>query len=410
MTKQPTYDVAVVGASIAGCSAAILYARAGLKVALIERHSDIDAYKQICTHFIQSSATPTIERLGLHGPLERAGAVKNAIDIFSDWGWIRVPGAPHGYNARRQVIDPMVRWMAANTPGVDLLLGHSVRELIQAGGRTVGVKATTDDGKTVDVASTLVVGADGRNSRIAKLSNVKQRVRENTRFLYFAHFEDLPLASGRTSQLWMFGRTIAHGFPNDAGITVLACSPNKSELPAFKADLDGAFASYFAGLPNAPDPRDGRRVGQVLGMIEAPNVSNDPVAPGIALIGDAATSSDPAWGVGCGWAFQSAEWLVDSTAPQLADGDPAAMDLALAEYRKKHASRIGVHHKLIADFSTGRPLNAIERLTFSAAARNARAARRFESFASRREGVQAIVNPAAIAHSLWVNAHAMLGS
>ncbi len=58
------YDVAIVGASTAGCTAARLYAQQGARVALIERRPALDAYKTVCTHFIQSSATPTIERLG----------------------------------------------------------------------------------------------------------------------------------------------------------------------------------------------------------------------------------------------------------------------------------------------------------------------------------------------------------
>lgn len=52
-----SYDVAVVGASIAGCTAARLYAQRGARVALIERRPSLDAYKTVCTHFIQSSAS-----------------------------------------------------------------------------------------------------------------------------------------------------------------------------------------------------------------------------------------------------------------------------------------------------------------------------------------------------------------
>ena len=86
-----TYDVAVVGASIAGCTAATLLAREGASVALIERHCDPNAYKALCTHFIQPSAVPTMERLGLLPLIEAAGAVPNEIDMWTRWGWIRNP-------------------------------------------------------------------------------------------------------------------------------------------------------------------------------------------------------------------------------------------------------------------------------------------------------------------------------
>src|SRR3954469_2865999 len=68
------FDVAVVGASIAGCAAARLYALRGARVALIEQRPDPEAWKVICTHAIQSSATPTIERLGFWAPLGARGA------------------------------------------------------------------------------------------------------------------------------------------------------------------------------------------------------------------------------------------------------------------------------------------------------------------------------------------------
>ena len=77
------YDVAIVGASIAGCTAATLYARAGLKIALIERDSSLDAYKKPCTHYIQASATPTIQRLGLAERIEAAGGMRNCIDLWT---------------------------------------------------------------------------------------------------------------------------------------------------------------------------------------------------------------------------------------------------------------------------------------------------------------------------------------
>ena len=74
MSITSEYDVAVVGASVAGCTTAALLGRAGAKVALLEQRPDPRAYKTVCTHFIQASATPTLERLGLTERIEAAGA------------------------------------------------------------------------------------------------------------------------------------------------------------------------------------------------------------------------------------------------------------------------------------------------------------------------------------------------
>ncbi|HEY9845036.1 MAG TPA: FAD-dependent oxidoreductase, partial [Candidatus Caenarcaniphilales bacterium] len=146
MTTQSLYDVVVVGASIAGCTAAIFFARRGLQVALIERQAVPNAYKKLCTHFIQSSATPTIKRLGFDEVIEAAGGVRNNMEVSTPWGWIRPPhqqakGHPaYGYNIRREKLDPLLRDYAAQTPGVQLLLGQTARQLLTTQGRFTGVE------------------------------------------------------------------------------------------------------------------------------------------------------------------------------------------------------------------------------------------------------------------------------
>ncbi|MGC1584559.1 MAG: FAD-dependent oxidoreductase, partial [Rhodomicrobium sp.] len=173
MPGRAEYDAAIVGASIAGCSAAIFLARNGAKVALIERDPDPAAYKKVCTHFIQASATPTIERLGLAEAIEAAGGVRNELEVFTRWGWIAPPAAQdiarpaYGYNIRRETLDPMLRKAAIATPGVDFIPGFSARELLIAKGRIGGVLVHGAGGAEKEIEAKLVVGADGRNSRIA---------------------------------------------------------------------------------------------------------------------------------------------------------------------------------------------------------------------------------------------------
>jgi 2-polyprenyl-6-methoxyphenol hydroxylase-like FAD-dependent oxidoreductase len=121
MPSQSQYDVAIVGAGIAGCAAAIFLGRAGARVALIERDDDPAGYKKLCTHYIQASATPTLERLGLARAIEEAGGVRNDAEIFTRWGWIVTPSEQtirrpaHGYNIRRSKLDPMLRKEVANS-------------------------------------------------------------------------------------------------------------------------------------------------------------------------------------------------------------------------------------------------------------------------------------------------------
>ncbi len=373
-------------------------------MALIERHSDPNAYKALCTHFIQPSAVPTMERLGLAALIEEAGGLRNSLVMYTRWGWIGGDSEdlPHGYNIRRQTLDPMLRRLAAQTPGVEYMPGRSARGLVEEGGRVAGVEVRNRADRTQDIRARLVVAADGRNSRIAKLAGGPTKVKPNNRFFFFAHYRDLPLASGPRSQMWMLEPDVAYAFPNDDGVTLLGCMPSKERLPEFKEDLKGAFERFFEDLPQAPRLSDAERVSKVMGYVDYGLVSRPAARPALAFVGDAALSSDPLWGVGCGWAFQSAEWLVDSAADALLDnGD---LDQALRRYRKLHRSKLAGHHSLISDFATGRPYNAVERLMFSASARDERSLRHFHAFGSRLIGVREFLAPRAITRALWVNA------
>src|SRR4029077_20348863 len=87
----PAYDAVVVGGSLAGCATAIQLGRAGLRVALVEKQPDPQAYKRVCSHVIQAWGVRPIERLGMLEPMEAAGALRPRIHIWTKWGWIEAP-------------------------------------------------------------------------------------------------------------------------------------------------------------------------------------------------------------------------------------------------------------------------------------------------------------------------------
>src|SRR3712207_6934859 len=82
MAAGDRFDVVVVGASVAGCTAARLFGQAGARVALVEKRPDGDAYKVTCTHAMLSSASPTITRLGLD-PLLDARSEEHTSELQS---------------------------------------------------------------------------------------------------------------------------------------------------------------------------------------------------------------------------------------------------------------------------------------------------------------------------------------
>src|SRR5436309_1016165 len=338
MDDGARYDVAVVGASLAGCTAAVLLARQGARVALVERRGEPGFYKTMCTHFIQASATPTIERLGVAEKIEAAGGVRNGLEVWSRYGWLRpVPGPdyPHpkyGYDIRREKLDPMLRDLAAATPGVDLLLGHTATGLLGYPGRPSGVRLSSRDRSEREIAARAVVAADGRDSHVARMAGVRARVKRHDRFGYYAYYRDLPLVSGDRTLFWFLDPDIAYAFPQDDGLTLLATFQTKDRASWFKRDLEANFEAYFRGLPNAPDPARGTRTSKILGKLEMPNTMRPAAVPGLAFVGDAAMAADPLWGVGCGFAFQSGEWLAEELGGALADGSETVVDAAPERY------------------------------------------------------------------------------
>lgn len=408
MADSTEYDVVIVGGSIAGCAAASLYGRRGARVALVERSADPSAYKTVCTTFIQASATPALERLGLVPKLEAAGAVRNAIDIWTRWGWIRPEfdesygGQRYGYNVRRETLDPMLRALAAGTPGVELITGASATALQRDGQRVTGVVVRGRDGGERELRADLIVGADGRASRVAQMAGVKVSTKPHGRVAYFAHYRDVALTAGTRSQMWLLEPDLAYAFPHDDGVTILGAMVTREKLPAFRTDPHGSLERVFEGLPEAPSLAGSRRVSKLIGKLDMTNTSRPAASPGLALIGDAAMASDPLWGVGCGFALQSAEWLVDRTADAVLSGH--GLDSALARYRRRHRQALAGHHFLMNDFASGRPLNLIERAMFAAAARDDAMARHLYDFGSRQRGPSQFLAPWAVARAAWVNA------
>jgi flavin-dependent dehydrogenase len=405
MGQHLRYDVAIVGGSIGGCTAALFFARRGLRVALIERNEDPHAYKKVCTHFIQPSAVPTLERLGLTGMIEAAGALRNRLEVHTRWGWIRdsEDAQRYGYNIRRETLDPLLRTLAATTVGVDFMPGASPERLLEHHGRIVGVEIARQGRPTVAVDARLVVAADGRHSQMVKLAGVPVKSKVNGRFTYFTYYRDLPLSSAVNSQYWYMEPELAYAFTNDDRLTLLGAFLPNDQLAEWKRDVQGHFVRFWDRVPGAPSLRAAEQVGEMRGMVHMPNVSRPAAWKGMALVGDAALSLDPIWGTGCGFAFQSAEWLADCAGDALGDGAPSdrAIDRGLEQYRKRHRAATLGHALHIADFSKARDNRFLETLLMSAATRDGEIAHSLLEYLARDIGITHLARK--VLRAIWVH-------
>lgn len=397
-------DVAVVGASLGGCTAATLFARTGLRVALLERNADADHFKRLCTHFIQPSAVPTIDRLGIADAIVAAGGKRNVLEVWTQWGWIKGTATSKGYNLRRQKLDPLMRTLAASTPGVEFVPGCTARALISSNGRVSGLEAERQSG-SLRVSARLVVGADGRESVVGKLSGLRPVDKPNNRFVYFTYYRGLPVSPTANSRYWYLDPILTYAFENDDDTTLLGVFLPHARHAEFKADLERNFVRLWESVTDAPCISKAERVGEMRGMVNMPNRRRPAAGPGVAVVGDAALNLDPIWGTGCGFAMQSAAWLVDETAATLADrhSPPRALDAALARYRRMHAHRTRGHALHIADFSRVRKNRLFEILLYSAATRDETMADTLLAYLGREDGLLDLTRPSNMIRALQVN-------
>lgn len=393
MADRSDFDVIVVGASLAGCATARFMAHAGAKVALVEKAPDPAHYKRVCGHFIQASAVPTFERLGVLGAMREAGAVASHSRLWTRFGLFHSDAVPASINLRREKLDPLLRAHAVATPGVELLAGQAATALSPDGG------VELRDGTLLQAP--LVVGADGRDSTIAKLADVPVKTFPHGRFSYGAYYEGPLPAGSPDGTLWFLDPAWAAAFPTDDGLTMYAVMLTHDELAAFKEDLAGSLERFVAALPEAPPIAESRRVSEVIGKVQMPNRMRRPAGDGVALVGDAALATDPIFGVGCGWAVQTGEWLSDALAPWIRGEEP--LERGLKRYRRTWTRRLAPHARMIHGYATGRKFDAMEKRLYAAAARDPKVAQRMARVGVRIDSPLKVVRPGTLARVFWAN-------
>ncbi|MDF2976335.1 MAG: oxidoreductase [Actinomycetospora sp.] len=335
------YDVIVVGARCAGATTAMLLARRGHRVLLVDR-STFPSDLRLSTHLVWQPGIAALERWGLRDEVAASGCpalTTAALDVgpFTVTGSMpAADGIREAYAPRRVVLDAILV-AAAVAAGAELWEGCTVDELLTdddtgAGPRVHGIRGHLRGGRTVSATATIVVGADGMRSPVAATvgapTYLERPARQGT---YFTYWSGLP---GRVPTLYPRAYRSVVTTPTNDDLTMVAVNWVIDDYRSVRRDIEGEYHRAVAEIAPelAEQLRAGRREDRWIGAA-VPSRFRRPFGPGWALVGDAGYVKDPCTAQGITDAFHHAELLTEALDDGLRGRRP--VDDALADYERR---------------------------------------------------------------------------
>lgn len=339
------YDVIVIGARCAGSPTAMLFARQGYRVLLLEKARF--PQDTLSSHYIHMQGMALLNRWGLLDKLRDAGCKPIThqsyegpgvrIDGFS----LPIDGLRYTYAPRRYVLDPILA-AGAVASGVEFREGCAVNDLVWEGDRVVGVRYTTPGGAQATDRARLVVGADGMRSLVARKAgahNVIEHPRMTT--TYYSYWADVP------SHFELYerpGRWIGV-IPTNDDLTLLMTYFPQDEFNEVRKAVEPAYLEAFrTTVPELYERMSaGRRVEQLYGTGHQENYFRKAYGPGWVLVGDAVNHKDSITARGITEAFVQAQTLTERIGERL--HDDAALETALRRYENNLSNEALNHYQ-----------------------------------------------------------------
>jgi len=308
------YDAVIVGARCAGASTAMLLARQGSNVLLVDRATFPS--DTISTHILWPHGAEILARWGLLETLAATGLPPICRRMTFDVGPFALRGTipdanegMGGFCPRRTVLDSLLLTAAAEC-GVEVRESFTVDELLMTGDTVVGVRGHGKGGRAVEEQARLIIGADGVNSFVARaVAAPEYDVRPVAACCYYSYFSGV---AQDDVELHVRDHCAFGGAPTNDGLHLVMVNWPTSEFPQVRADIEG---HVWRALEKAPDflarVRQGHRDDKWYGTAGVPGYFRKPYGGGWALVGDASYNRDPITAQGISDAFIDAAMLAE---------------------------------------------------------------------------------------------------
>ncbi len=315
-------EVAVVGAGPAGAALAIMLGEAGVDTVLVDRATF--PRDKACGEGLMPAGVEVLLRLGfdldayprLAGVSYRVPRAGSAMGDFAN--------GRAGRGARRIAFDAMIAERARSTRNVRAHFGTEVLALENRGSTTC---VTTDTG---EIASRVVVGADGLHSQVARWAGWSRPPRRPHRYAFVGH-ATAPAHGVDSVLVTVLDGCEVYTAPTGADELLVAVLGTKSAL---RRDGETALAAYARHVADA-HPELSVAGSAVRGAgpfwVRPSRVAGD----GVFLIGDAAGFLDPLTGDGMSDALVAAERLTAMLAARVAEPEAAYARWEATQWRRR---------------------------------------------------------------------------
>jgi flavin-dependent dehydrogenase len=339
-------DVVIVGGRVAGSAAAMLLARLGHDVVVVDRASFPS--DTVSTHSIARSGVVQLRRWGLLDTVLDSGAPAIRQVTFHAGGESVSRTLSHKAGVdlvvapRRYVLDTILA-TAAQRAGADVRDEVTVTGVRRdRRGRVAGVYGHDRGGAPMDIGARYVIGADGLGSRVARsVGATINEARPSGGAVQYAYYAGLQWTG---MELFVAERSFAGVFPtHDGQACIWVCTPS-ADARAVRRTA-GSRAGAFGELLERAAPqlaerlRHARRTSPIQGMLRMPNQVRQASGAGWALVGDAGYHRDAVTAHGISDAFRDAELLAVAVDQALGAGREESAALACYEQQRDQALR-----------------------------------------------------------------------